>query len=1066
MYKFTGGFINTLQPFNNDLYNKKLIMTSEFLDYVRQTLTSLRELPTYATEKEKFNNYIYNISKSIISDENILQYIIFCNENNYDLYTLNDEQLLESGIMKDKFKLINNNNLFIKVYEVRKKIIFISNINNTVTQLKKITDRKIFDGQIAEKNKLLISLEKKINDLLKINCFYDNQNCVDIISDKTKKSENLIEYIGNTFGYYNYEDKFNKFEIKKYVILKKLQDLDTYYIIHNNCDTYSECRFFILNNNLSLHEAHITLDKIINLQSTQQFYYKNTEVNNIVRGKMYRSDLLNITNKIIKNNIPEEYLNISLIRDIFDILYRFNYQTTEYMTDIIKKYDNIVFYLACINKIHLIYQFLDTDIEPTSDLFQDIKEDICYSYNYYIYLSKLVNISHTEQTINNINSYLTMTKNEVFEEFIFNVKELCIKLKNLKTVCNDSGILAKDILSNFLDKLFNTENLPLPINKEEILKSLGIVIKEFISEEEKELYMNTLVPLDRVYNYTSDFYIFNYERIKYESDEFPNCGENTLFHMINLLLTHTFIDGRFKFNKNFININKLKKQDDTESDLYKFYKNFADYNDLINKYRKSLEIKTNFASIFYRREKIPTEPKIYRIKDICEINPSEENIIKLLNIILEKNFSNILEFIKYFYPEHNINYQENTPEQKKIILDKYVITLDYRHASIENIEQLAGTLDIYELLFESFEKGLTFRNKLLIYTNTLNKYLQNFVITLLEIDDKNIINDLMEKILAIKDDQVRLNLLNFQNIAGNTALHYATFKILENIVRILIEKGADVTLKDNNGNTALHFASGSKLENIAIAKMLIERGADVNLQNKIGNTILLSAIKKLSGYITPTILEDNFVRMLIEKGADVNLQDDNGNTALTFAIGKNFGNISKMLIERGAVFNLHDSNGITPFNLAISHNLKNIVGMLIERGANLNLQDRNTGNAPLHIATMTYLENISKILIERGANINLQNSDGNTPLHLAIKLYLDNIANILIEKEGINLNLQNSDGKTPLDLAKEYNLRSIIKKITEKLSQQQVGGFMSSIDYYTKYLKYKQKYIKLKYLKN
>ena len=58
-----------------------------------------------------------------------------------------------------------------------------------------------------------------------------------------------------------------------------------------------------------------------------------------------------------------------------------------------------------------------------------------------------------KQNIEIINKHLQMTKEDIYKEFIKDVKELYRKLHNLKIICADNGILVKDIISNFLNKL-------------------------------------------------------------------------------------------------------------------------------------------------------------------------------------------------------------------------------------------------------------------------------------------------------------------------------------------------------------------------------------------------------------------------------------------------------------------------------------------------------------------------------------------------------------------------------------------------------------------------------------
>jgi len=102
-----------------------------------------------------------------------------------------------------------------------------------------------------------------------------------------------------------------------------------------------------------------------------------------------------------------------------------------------------------------------------------------------------------------------------------------------------------------------------------------------------------------------------------------------------------------------------------------------------------------------------------------------------------------------------------------------------------------------------------------------------------------------------------------------TPLTFACKNNNENIVRWLIENGADVNKENKDGNTSLIEACYYGNDNII--KLLIENGADVNKENKYNNTPLIKACEK--GY-------ENIVRLLIENGADVNKENKHGDTPL------------------------------------------------------------------------------------------------------------------------------------------------------------------------------------------
>jgi hypothetical protein len=174
MYKFIGGFINTLQPYNNttmlNLLDSKLILTENFLNNIDLLLLQLRNLQGNI-DKSKLSEYIKENKN--IQNADIEYYIKFCNTKNINLFTLTEEQLLESGDMKDKYTLINRNNYFYQIYDIRNKLSKISNedFNLEITKLSEINDVGKFKKQIQDKITELETIKIKTEDLLKINCF-------------------------------------------------------------------------------------------------------------------------------------------------------------------------------------------------------------------------------------------------------------------------------------------------------------------------------------------------------------------------------------------------------------------------------------------------------------------------------------------------------------------------------------------------------------------------------------------------------------------------------------------------------------------------------------------------------------------------------------------------------------------------------------------------------------------------------------------------------------------------------------------------------------------------------
>ncbi|GLB33936.1 putative ankyrin repeats containing protein [Lyophyllum shimeji] len=77
-------------------------------------------------------------------------------------------------------------------------------------------------------------------------------------------------------------------------------------------------------------------------------------------------------------------------------------------------------------------------------------------------------------------------------------------------------------------------------------------------------------------------------------------------------------------------------------------------------------------------------------------------------------------------------------------------------------------------------------------------------------------------------------ILDWANSQGKTALHIASIKGNEELVRMFCDLGADVDLPDNQGNTPLHYASS--WGHIPVVQLLIERGCHFTARNNEGFT--------------------------------------------------------------------------------------------------------------------------------------------------------------------------------------------------------------------------------------
>ena len=109
---------------------------------------------------------------------------------------------------------------------------------------------------------------------------------------------------------------------------------------------------------------------------------------------------------------------------------------------------------------------------------------------------------------------------------------------------------------------------------------------------------------------------------------------------------------------------------------------------------------------------------------------------------------------------------------------------------------------------------------------------------------------------------------------GFTPLVWAVFKGHDEIVRLLLENGADPNVVGQRGETALIVAARERAP-LGIYTLLLEYGADPNYLDEAGNGALMYA-----ALYAPV----EAIRMLLDAGADPNLKaGDDGYTAAYFA---------------------------------------------------------------------------------------------------------------------------------------------------------------------------------------
>lgn len=156
---------------------------------------------------------------------------------------------------------------------------------------------------------------------------------------------------------------------------------------------------------------------------------------------------------------------------------------------------------------------------------------------------------------------------------------------------------------------------------------------------------------------------------------------------------------------------------------------------------------------------------------------------------------------------------------------------------------------------------------------------------------------ILEALLAKKE---AAEYISVKDNDGLYPLHVAAQHNLPDIVRLLIDNGADVNKKGGKaGLTALHVACSTSSESVAA---LLEHKAKASVADKEGNLPIHVAAKND---------QPKSLALLLDAGASIDAQNAEGNTPLHVAIQAKAFLTLKLLVEKGANIYVKNKAGMT-----------------------------------------------------------------------------------------------------------------------------------------------------------
>ncbi len=279
--------------------------------------------------------------------------------------------------------------------------------------------------------------------------------------------------------------------------------------------------------------------------------------------------------------------------------------------------------------------------------------------------------------------------------------------------------------------------------------------------------------------------------------------------------------------------------------------------------------------------------------------------------------------------------------------------------------------------------------------------------------------EIAKKILKLVPAEKKKEYVNVKNSNCNaTALIYAVQSNNEEMVRLLLEAGADTDEKCCGDYTSLMFAAQNGYT--TIVELLLQNGADISLKDEQGETALNIAQNREHREEIIRLLKEKEREELGKSTEQLKSSIEQLGLSIEEANSRFRSALNRSLIDGEGFSGENQEDPVDEMNEMLQQRNKNRALLVTEKSINeAFLKTVKEGNIEVFDLLLPYVK-----------DLNVRDDRGNTALILSVEAGHDMFVSMLLNLYGaVNINAENSEGKTALMIAVDKKDRRMIKEL-------------------------------------